>query len=375
MSRVKREPHRRQVWRLLVVGSAFSLVVVLLLMWLAGTFHSKVDASSVAQTDRASSVRKIGTAKLVVAHRIRVPRTESAVGSIKAQHEADVASKLLAKVLEVRVKANQHLSKGDVLVRLDKADLEARLEQAVASAKAAQARRDQARTEYERIKSLMEQDAAAKIEWDRVQTAYDAAKAELERANQAVKEARTILGYATVTSPIDGIVIDKQVEAGDTVTPGQVLVKLYDPTRMQLVARVRESLTHRLKVNQMIGVRIDSLRHTCKGRVSEIVPEAESASRTFTVKVTGPCPPGVYTGMFGRLLIPLEDQDVLVIPRKAVHHVGQLELVDVADGDVLRRRAVKTGKVFGDEVQVLAGLREGETVAITRAPTSDQAGG
>jgi len=349
--------------------------VVLLLMWLAGAFHRKVGASDVAERAGTTPVRTVGTAKLVVAHRLHVPRTESAVGSIEAQHEADVASKLLAKVLEVRVKANQHVSQGDVLVRLDKADLEARLEQAVASAKAAQARRDQAQTEYERIKSLMKQDAAAKIEWDRVQTAYDAAKAELERADQAVTEARTILAYATITSPIDGIVIDKQVEAGDTVTPGQVLVKLYDPTRMQLVARVRESLTHRLKVNQMIGVRIDSLRKTCKGRVSEIVPEAESASRTFTVKVTGPCPPGVYTGMFGRLLIPLDDQEVLVIPRKAVHHVGQLQLVDVADGDILRRRAVKTGKVFGDDVQILAGLREGEAVAMTQGPTSDQAGG
>ena len=65
------------------------------------------------------------------------------------------------------------------------------------------------------------------------------------------------------------------------------------------------------------------------GRISEIVPDAQSASRTFQVKVTGEFPSSLYTGMFGRIFIPLEQEDVLVIPRAAVRHVGQLELVDV----------------------------------------------
>jgi multidrug efflux pump subunit AcrA (membrane-fusion protein) len=111
--------------------------------------------------------------------------------------------------------------------------------------------------------------------------------------------------------------------------------------------------------------------------VSEIVPEAQSASRTFAVKVTGPCPPGVYSGMFGRLLIPLGDEDVLVIPRAAVRRVGQLDIVDVAepaggapDGKgrlVLRRRIVQLGRDFDDQVQVLSGLRVDEQVALAQA--------
>src|SRR5208337_3770995 len=152
-------------------------------------------------------------------------------------------------------------------------------------------------------------------------------------------ETQAILAYATIISPMDGVVVDKKVDVGDTVTPGQPLVTIYDPHHMQLVASVRESLARRLLVGQEIGVRLDVLDKTCSARVSEIVPDAQSASRTFQVKVTGPCPPGLYTGMFGRIFIPLQSRDVLVIPCAAVRHVGQLELIDVAEGQTSQRRA------------------------------------
>ena len=349
----------------ILTGLVFLVVVVLLMVWLAGGFHRKIDRSP-SQSQAASrppseSVAGAETAQVLLR---QVPRVEQAVGTVRAVHESAVAAKLLAKIMEVNITAGQAVHKGDVLIRLDDEDLGARVEQAQSSASAARSARDQAKIEYDRIKQLMEQAAASKIEWDRVQSALKTAEAELQRAEQAVNESKTVLGYATIRAPIDGVVIDKRVEVGDTATPGQILLTLYDPTRMQLVASVRESLTRRLQVGQTIGVNIETIGHTCEGRVSESVPEAEAASRTFLVKVTGPCPPGVYTGMFGRLLIPLDDESVLVIPRSAVEQVGQLELVKVVEHDRLRRRAIKLGRLFGDEVEVLSGLREGERVVV-----------
>ena len=163
---------------------------------------------------------------------------------------------------------------------------------------------------------------------------------------------------------MDGTVIDKRVDSGDLVRPGQVLVTLYDPKRMQLVASVRESLTRRLEVGQSIGVEIDGLNKRGTGTISEIVPEAQVASRAFQVKVTGPCPPGIYTGMFGRILIPLDEELVLVLPRQAVRNVGQLELVNVVEQGRSSRRTVRTGRVFADDVEVLSGLHQGEQVVI-----------
>ena len=127
-------------------------------------------------------------------------------------------------------------------------------------------------------------------------------------------------------------------------------------------------------VGQEIGVQIEGLNKQCIGTVSEIVPEAQSASRSFQVKVTGPCPPGIYSGMFGRILIPLEEEEVLVVPRQAVRKVGQLELVDVVEHGQASRRAIRTGRTLGDDVEVLSGLREGEQVVVPAAAAAGAGG-
>jgi RND family efflux transporter MFP subunit len=350
------------------VAVGFLAAVVLLMMWLLGTFHPKVDASRTA----TPFARPVGDAALVPVRKLSVPVTESAVGSIRAVQQSVVAAKIRAGVIEVNVTAGQEVKKGRIMVRLDDADLRARLRQAEAAAIAATAKRDQAKIEFQRVDRLFKQNAAAKLELDRADTALKTAEALLNQAQQVASEAKAYLGYATIASPMDGKVIDKKVEVGDTVVPGQVLVTLYDHTRMQLVASVRESLTQRIKVGQTIGVEIESLDKKCEGKISEIVPEAESASRTFAVKVTGPCPPGIYPGMFGRILIPLDKQEILVIPESAVRRVGQLTVVDVADGQVLRRRSVQLGRRYGKNVQILSGLSQGEKVVA--APTHRAAG-
>jgi len=359
--------------RIAAIAVGFAVVVVVLILALAGVFHSKIgDRGSAAGP---SAGRPIGGARLVEARVVRRPATEAAVGTIRAVHETAVASKLLAKIVEVNIQAGQAVSRDEVLVRLDQEDLHARLEQAEAAVVAARAARDQAQVEHDRVADLVERKMAAPIEFQRVETALKSARAELDRAEQMRREAETILSYATIRSPIDGIVVDKRVEVGDTVAPGQVLATLYDPTRMQLVASVRESLAHRLSVGQAIGVKVDALDKACEGSVSEIVPEAEAASRSFQVKVTGPCPPGIYSGMFGRLLIPLDDEELLVIPRSAVRKVGQLDLVDVVVGETLQRRIVQVGRVLGDNVEILAGIRVGERVATRGANASSGEGG
>jgi RND family efflux transporter MFP subunit len=359
--------------RNIAAGVGLAVVVIVLLLALAGRFHRKIGAAPPHPLEAAGQPIAADTT-LVPVTILRTPVIEPAVGTVRAVHEAAVASKLMAKVTAVNVQAGQEVQAGQVLVQLDDQDLRAQLRQAEAAVAAAQAARDQAQTEYDRIKSLHEQSNASKTEFDQADTTLRSMSAELERAKQAQVQAQAVLDYATVRSPIDGRIVDKKVEVGDTASPGQVLLTLFDPTHMQLVARVRESLTHRLKVGQAIGVQVDALGRTCEGRVSEIVPEAESASRTFSVKVTGPCPPGVYAGMFGRLLIPLDEQEVLVIPQTAVRRVGQLDIVEVAEApsvpaggaEVLRRRVVQLGRQFGDQVEVLSGLRAGENVAVRK---------
>ena len=341
-----------------LVGLGFLAGVTVLLLWLAGKFQPKVHAQP--QSSPSEQPEPLG--RVVEAQLIRVPRTESAVGTIRAVHETTIGSKLLARVVEVNLKAGQHVRRGDVLLRLDDADLRAKLEQAQAAAVSAEAAYNQAVADEQRYASLVKTGAVSRQEYDKIVTSVKSLQADLRRAKEIVNEVQATLDWATIRSPIDGTVIDKKVDVGDLVTPGQLLVTLFDPKQMQLVASVRESLAHRLDVGQDIDVEFEGLERRCSGTVSEIVPEAQAASRAFQVKVTGPCPKGVYTGMFARMFIPLDEEQVLVVPRQAIRKVGQLELVDVVAEGRATRRAVRTGRRFGEKVEILSGLREGEKV-------------
>ena len=378
MNKTAVSTHLSPVVRKVAAATVFAVAVVVLMTWLAGGFHRKIGAAAASLPAETAEFagRPLPPGAAVEPVRImRIPATESAVGTIQAVHEISVASKLLAKVMEVNVLAGQRVTKDEILVRLDDADLKARLQQAQAAVDHAKAARDQAQIEFDRIDNLLKQGNAAQIEFDRASNALRSAEATLRQAEQARTEAATIMDYTVVRSPIDGTVIDKKIEAGDTVQPGQVLLTLFDPTRMQLVASVRESLTHRLQVGQAIGVFVEALGKQCQGNVSEIVPEADSASRTFAVKVTGPCPPGIYSGMFGRLVIPLDEQEVLIVPGGAIRRIGQLDVVEVAQGSAVHRRTVRLGRTFGDAVEVLSGLRPGEQVVISAGASSKPATG
>ncbi len=359
-----------------VVFLGFAAGVVVLMLWLSGYFSPKVPATSPAVQSETSQVR----GQSVPVELVELPLTESAVGTIRAVHETSIGSKLLARVVEVDLKAGQKVHVGDVLIRLDDTDLRARLQQAQATVAGAEAAYSQAVANEERYAQLVASKTVSQQEYDSSRAVLRTADANLRHARAAVHEAQATLDYATILSPIDGTVIDKKVDVGDMVTPGQQLVTLYDPAHMQLVASVRESLTRRLQVGQEIGVRVEGLDKQCGGTIREIVPEAQSASRTFQVKVAGPCPPGIYSGMFGRIVIPLDKEKALVIPRRVVREVGQLELVEVAGNKQINRRAIRTGRALSENevkmfpekllqgepyVIVLSGLSEGERVVLS----------
>lgn len=350
-----------------VIGGVALAVVLtaglaLLLLVLAGVFQRKVPTES----GPAPAVAVTGDPPLAAVRLVRKPRFESAVGTVRAVHESALASKILARVVEVRVKAGQAVTRDEVLVRLDDSDLQARHKQAEAAEAAAKANKDKADLDLERANRLLAGRALSQDEYDRAVTATRATAADLERTRQAVREAKVMLDYATLRAPLTGIVVDKRVEVGDTVTPGQTLLTLYDPSRMQMIVTVRESLARRLTVGQKVPGRLESLGYDCEATVSEIVPESQPGSRSFTVKVIGPCPPGVLSGMFGRIYVPLDEEEITVVPAEAVIRVGQLDAVAVADNGTVQRRSVQLGRRLDEGYEVLSGLKPGEKVLVQR---------
>jgi multidrug efflux pump subunit AcrA (membrane-fusion protein) len=166
-------------WLLAIVMTG---VVTVMLLFLAGVFHSKVP-SDVAEGKKRSAVGL----KSVAARLLKRPRYETATGTVKPVHESAVAAKLLAKVLEINATAGQVVQKDQVLVKLDDADLQARLKQAEAGLTSAQVRSEQTKTEFGRAEQLKSKKAISQTDFDTAQAAMKSAAAELERATQAVK--------------------------------------------------------------------------------------------------------------------------------------------------------------------------------------------
>jgi multidrug efflux pump subunit AcrA (membrane-fusion protein) len=317
-----------------------------------------------------------------------------AVGTVRARTDIRVEAQITARVLEVNVTPGTDVGKGDTLVVLDARAAESRLEQArqrLESARsgrrqaqrtvaAAQAAFNKAKSTYERMKKLRSEQVITEEEVEQAETAYLQARAELnraqaategasadvEQAEKAVQEAEISLDYTTITAQEAGEVAKRFVDPGDLAFPGKQLLTLQTGGSLRMEAQVREGLIGRLQLGQRVPVVVEALKpqERLEGIVEEIEPLADPTTRSFVVKASVPERPGLYPGMFGRLLVPMDMRAAVMIPEEAVTRVGQLETVMIRTPDGWQRVHVRTGEQRDGLVEVLSGLEGGETVGI-----------
>jgi RND family efflux transporter MFP subunit len=337
------------------------VVIVLMMAWLSGTFHRGIIRPSKVE---AAQVSAAGVPVFTVSA-ITAPQIAEAVGTVQPQLKTTVSARVTANVIELPVAAGQHVHKGDVLVRLDDRDMRARRQQAQEALRRAEATRDLAQSDYERDKGLYEKAVIPKSEFDITNMRLRTSTADVAGLQQAQHDAEVTLGYTVIRSPYDGVVIDKLSDVGDLAAPGKPLLTLYESGRLWLEAAVPEEQAGDIHIGKSYQVRLDSLDKVMAGRLVEIVPSADSSSRTITARVTIPQTEGVFPGLFGRVLIPVGERQRVAIPDAAILRVGQLAMVDVEEAGTLRRRSVQVGRQLGDQVEILSGLVPGEKVSLT----------
>lgn len=352
-----------------ILPSAIGLVVlIVVLMYMAGKFHPKVAPGIVEAAERSVP----GEGETAEVEQTEIVETVPAVGTVQPRYRVDVASRILATILAVRVDASDPVKKGDILVELDDREVQAQLREAEAGVAAAQAEFDVRARDYERARQLLAEKAITQEEFDRIEGAYEVAKAQLQRAKQQLNRVQVMTTYTVIRAPVDGVVSDRYADPGDLAVPGNPLLSIYNPAELELHASVRESLARKISPGDQLTVRIDAVGIETTGAIREIVPEADILSRAVTVKVTLPeeLRGGLYLGMFGRLYIPVGKRSVLAVPARAIQTVGQLELVSVVRPDkTLERRFVRTGQRLGNEIEVLSGLSVRERVLLPPAPS------
>ena len=357
------ERPRRSPWLWTALSALGGLAVLaLFLAWMGGAFRPKVPPGEVP-VERLSAAGRV----VVPVERWHGEETVAAVGSVQPRRKADVASQLLASILEVRVQPGDRVQAGDLLVVLDDRELLAQQREATAAVGAAEADLTLRRQDLDRAKKLVATRAIGQEDYDRIASAAAVARAQLARSKEQVARIEVQIGYTRIKAATAGVIADRYADPGDLAVPGKALLTLQEPGVLELHAAVPESLALRLGLGQKLPLRVDAAGLAGQGTVREIVPLAQQATRSVLVKVSLPPDQSapVYAGMFGRVSIPVGEADRLLLPAAAVQRVGQLELVDVVGRDGrLERRFVRTGRDYDGKVEILSGLAEGERVAL-----------
>lgn len=362
--------------------------LALLMLYMAGVFvPDKIGPGKIPAGKRKWAPK--ATAKAV---RETVTDFYEAPGTVRPRQETRIESRVQGRIVDVLVRPGDVVKAGDRLVVLDSRELQVRLDRAKQAVLSARARRDQAaqggnsaeagfkRAEaaYNRMKTYLKSEAATRQQMEEAEAAFHQARAGIKRAREVLKEgnagvrqaekgvdeARIVQAYTEIRSDAHGQVVERLAEPGDMAFPGKPLLLLQTRGVLRLEAMVPESFIHRITLGETLEVLIKAVKQSLSGSVSEIVPSADPATRSFLVKVDLPVTKGLYPGMFGRLLIPVGEISVVWIPEDALERVGQLEMVRVKSGEEWHRIYVTTGRFFDNRVEVLSGLNGGETVAL-----------
>ncbi len=315
-----------------------------------------------------------------------------AVGTVQPSTQARIEAQVSGQINEIRVNAGDEVKTGQLLILLDNRQMQTRLSQARQSLQTSMAAREQARqavnaaraafeeaeSAYKRVRGFYEAQAATEQSLEQARSRYQQAESALKQAGDAVSgadagvrmaeemvaEAEIPLGYTRIKAPSDGRVLKRMADPGDLAMPGKPLLLLRTIGGLRLEAHVRESLIDKIRIGSELRVELPALERTVDARVEEIIPYADPQSRSFLVKAALPDLPGLYPGMYGKLLMPYKTVDLVLVPPETIARVGQLELVRVKTPAGWARRYIKTGHVYQGKVEVLSGLSGGEILEL-----------
>jgi RND family efflux transporter MFP subunit len=276
--------------------------------------------------------------------------------------EATLSTRLMGSVLEVTVREGDRVRRGQPLVRIDARDLDAKAAQVAASLAEAEANHQQAFTHAGRMRDLFAKEAAPRALLDAAETALASAEARGAAARAAAEELAATRDYAVVRAPFDGVLTARMVDPGAFAAPGTPLVTVQDFSRLRLSASVAPAAVRNLGRGDTIGAAVEGVETAV--RVEGIVPEP--GGNVYTVNATLDNRAGRFlAGSAATLSLPQGERVSIVVPASAVVRQGDLTGVRVlADGGA-ELRWVRVVAFSPDSVEVLAGLRAGERIAVT----------
>ncbi|GLO63565.1 hemolysin D [Vibrio sp. MACH09] len=337
-----------------LLGTVLFAILGGLFLYMAGYFTEKLPQQRVISQ---SDYPEMETVKLQAKAQ---PIQREFTGTIVADQKAILSARITARVAEVLVDVGNVVKQGDVIMRLDSDDLDARVKQTEQALSSAQARLNAARKEYKRVSELVNKKLLSQAEFDRVESELKTAQANFKQSQAAVSEAETTFGFSMITAPFDGLITQKNVNRGDTATPGMQLVSMYNPDTLQLQADISESQIKEITLGSSLQYQLPTYGIHGVGDVVEIAPAADNTSRTFIIKLSLNSDALIYPGSFGKVSVMIGEQELLTLPNNTLYQVGQLDYVKVVNQGLLQTRLVQ----LSDQNVVRKGVVAGDVLVV-----------
>lgn len=322
--------------------------------------------------------------------RATISNSVTATGTIEPVNKVEVGTQVSGIISKIYVDYNSIVKKGQVIAELDKINLESELASAKANLASSKSELDYQETNYKRMKALHDKGFISDDDFDIADLSYKKAKEAYLVQLQTVQKAQTNLGYATITSPIDGVVLSKDVEEGQTVAASFSTPTLFtiarDLTDMQVVANVDEADIGNVRDGQRVTFTVDAFPDdTFEGRVKQVRQQGEEESNVVTYEVVISAPNNdlkLKPQLTANVNIYTEEiENVVSVPAKALRFSPSKEMMNdgekikdcnatnklwIKEANILKAYPVKTGITNGIRTQILEGVKEG-TAVITNA--------
>ena len=295
----------------------------------------------------------------------QVDEVYEAAGTIRSDRTSMISSRVMGAVTSLHVREGDMVKAGQLLLTIDESDAKERVNAASMAMEAARQNRDLAEITWKRYRNLFDQKALSGQEMDQVETQRNVARAEFERAKAMADEAKTFLNFTRIASPVAGVVTKKQIDVGSMASPGVPLLVIEAVGDAYAETAVDEGLSSRIKTGMPAEVNIDALKKRLQGKVREVIPDINPASRTFLVKISLP-DKDLNSGLYVRVKIPVGKKESILVPGSAIVLKGQLTGVYVVDAKgVITYRLIREGTMSDKGIEILSGLNPNERV-ITR---------
>lgn len=288
-------------------------------------------------------------------------------GTVVALESVKVASRLMGYIKDIAVVEGQRVTTGQRLFTIDPLDIEGAVAQARLGLQQAEDALKDAKADYERFEALYKDEVVSRQHYEKMKLNHDIAVSRAAQAKAGLGTAQGQMRYATVSSPINGVVTQKLAMEGDIAAPGHPVLMVENPARLQVQTSVPEALFKTLKLGQAVQVEIDGHDKPVAAKVARLSPAADPMSHTYMVKLDV-ASAGLQSGAFARVLFPTGSKLVLAVPRAAVLERAGITGVFVVDAQgIARYRMVRTGAEMDGQVEILSGLNPGERVVTGNA--------